>query len=351
MQLIQAWIKITFLLGLLGFAAGIVKIGINYIWPDLHPQKIETVYDESEMISRNQADAIRTYHKELLKDHDIDYRILLTASGEDLSTLAHRIFSEKKIGSLSQSGRGLLLIVDSSRNDVRLEVSTALEGVYTDAFVSYLQHRQMVPFFQTGRIADGILATTEMIFTRAQEAERNQDFNPPMDSSSAGGGTENPAQINAGKDLTFRQGADVRASGDPVAVLNAYQQAMATRNGNPHLSIYTHDTQSMLERRTVTPGQMSNEAKNLKSCLPGKLAVADAFAVIRFPAQARNCPPYFLRSEDGAGKLDLTMMQTAIRFNHRNFWHFDVQYNPVAEPYGFAFTDWIFDQYGFPHAR
>ena len=47
-------------------------------------------------------------------------------------------------------------------------------------------------------------------------------------------------------------------------------------------------------------------------------------------------------------KLDLTMMRKAIRFNHRNEWHFDTQYQLENERYAFAFSDWRFDRQGFP---
>ena len=351
---ISKWLgKVIFLLGLAGFIAGGIKVGINYIWPNLHPtNNIQTVYDEAGILSKDQAAFIRDYHRELFKDHDIDYRVLIPRDVQDVdnSTRAYKEFESRKVGTLSRSGRGLLLLVDPYQNEVRLEVSLALEGIYTDAFVSYIQHRQMIPFFQGSRISDGILATTEMIFARAQEAQAGNEFNQPMESKSAGGGAINPAQIGAGEDRTFRQGPNVSvAAGDPHTALKAYRKAMDERNGNPGLSIYTKETQAMLSGWTVTPAQMDNEAKNLKNCLPGTPVTENKFAVIRFSVKERRCPPYFFQSEDGAWKLDLTMMQKAIRFNHRNQWHFDLNYKPQSESYGFAFTGWRFDKYGFPH--
>jgi uncharacterized membrane protein YgcG len=72
------------------------------------------------------------------------------------------------LAATSHSGtcRGLLLVIDADQ--VRLEVGYTLEGVLPDAFAAYVEHRQMVPFFERGRVADGILSTTELIVTRAQ---------------------------------------------------------------------------------------------------------------------------------------------------------------------------------------
>jgi uncharacterized protein len=106
----------------------------------------------------------------------------------------------------------LLLVIDTELDRVRLEVSTSLEGVYTDAFVAYVQNRQMVPFFQSGRVADGIIATTELIVVRAQEAEAGNDFSPAMPARSMGGGATAPAGI-AGAAVGGQGGLDPAPAG------------------------------------------------------------------------------------------------------------------------------------------
>lgn len=311
------------------------------------------VHDDTGVLSREQAKFIHQYHKELLKEHDIDYRTVIGAGiGDDINTFAFGYFSAHDVGRLSASGRGLLLVIDIERNLVRLEVSRALEGVYTDAFVSYIQHRQMIPFFQSGRVADGILASTELMVSRAQEAERGQAFVPPMEAGSAGAGATNPARIGTGKSGRFRDGPDVEPSAnDPRAVLAAYREAMDRRNGSPELSIYTGKTQTFLRQWTVTAAQMDNQARSLEECPSGALKVKAGFAVLRYPVSSRRCPPYFFRMEDGRWRLDLTMMSKAIRFNHRNQWHFAPEYRRGGEAYTFAFSDWQFDEHGFPLTR
>lgn len=215
----------------------------------------------------------------------------------------------------------------------------------------------MIPFFRSSRIADGILATTEMIFTRAQEAQAGQSFNPPMESFSTGGGVSNPAQIGTGPDNTFRQkqgnGPDNPHDKEesPKQVVAAYLEAMNRRNGDPDLSIYSQETKNMMHSWTVTPAQMDNVAKTFARCDINAEQIEGTYAVVRYAAGDRQCSPYFLVLENGAWKLDLTMMQKAIRFNHRNEWHFDAGYALEKSPYGFAFTDWSFDRNGFPYVQ
>lgn len=340
--------------GLIAYA-GAAWIGYHYVWPSIFPggprEDQIVVEDRGGILNQERAAFISLYHKALLNDHDIDYRtvVLSDTIDRDIDAFSYEYFTGHDVGGRSRSGRGLLLVIDTHNDLVRLEVSQALEGVYTDSFVSYIQHRQMIPFFQNGRVADGILASTELIVSRAQQASRGEAFAPPMEARTAGAGAANPALIGKGQDRSFRQGGDVEAtSNDPRAVLAAYREAMDQRNGNPELSIYTEETRAFLRQWTVTPAQMDNEAKNLAACPTGTLKVSAAYAVLRFPVSSRLCPPYFFQIEDGEWRLDLAMMSKAIRFNHRNQWHFDAQYHLESEPYTFAFSDWRFDQHGFP---
>lgn len=329
-------------------------IGYQYVWQRVFPfTEPAIVQDNTGILDREQTARIGRYHATLLTDHDIDYRTVVRDDVDgDINVFAHRHFTEHGIGELSESGRGLLLVIDAQNDLVRLEVSQALEGVYTDAFISYIQHRQMIPFFRNERVADGILASTELIVTRAQQASQGRGFLPPMRAGSTGGGAVNQAHIGAGSTERFRRGPEVTAAGnDPRAVLAAYRRAMDRRNGNTELSIYTRETRTFLSRWTLTPAQMDNEAKSLAACPERVLKVAATYAVLRHPVSARQCPPYFFRLEEGEWRLDLAMMSKAIRFNHRNQWHFDAGYGIRSRPYSFAFSDWRIDEHGFPRTE
>ncbi|MCH6588302.1 MAG: hypothetical protein IH805_08325 [Proteobacteria bacterium] len=47
----------------------------------------------------------------------------------------------------------------------------------------------------------------------------------------------------------------------------------------------------------------------------------------------------------GASPIYSKRMQRALRFNHSNYWRFDMS---ARHPYRFAFDDWAFDRHGFP---
>src|SRR5690606_29426970 len=158
----------------------------------------------------------------------------------------YRYFNDAGIGEQSRRGRGLLLVIDTALDRVRLEVSTSLEGVYTDAFVAYVQNRQMTPFFRESRVADGILATTELIVGRAQEAGAGLAFAPPMAPARMGGGATTAAGIGAGRaeaPSAARAGeasAPTETSGlGPLEIVDLYLRAMAARDARRDLPFYS----------------------------------------------------------------------------------------------------------------
>ena len=147
-----------------------VAVSLWWWWPQsLRP--VTLVDDKAGLLSGEELERVSEFHAYLLKDYDVDYRVLSEPVAADINQLAVERFSELSAGMQSVTGRGLLLVIAPEERLVRLEVSQSLEPVYTDAFVRYIEERQMVPFFASGRLADGILATTELIVARLQDAE------------------------------------------------------------------------------------------------------------------------------------------------------------------------------------
>lgn len=181
------------------------------------------VDDRAALLDAAERARISEYHAALLDSHDIDYRVLTVAARTDLELIAHEYFADAAAGRRSAGGRGLLLVIDTADDRVRLEVSTSLESVYTDAFVAYVETRQMTPFFAAGRVADGVLAATELIVGRAQEADAGAAFSPPMAPKSMGAGATVSVAIGTANDPSAdlkRQTSAVDVGGsDPLQVV------------------------------------------------------------------------------------------------------------------------------------
>jgi uncharacterized protein len=137
-----------------------------------------SVMDWAELLGPRERSAIADYRDRLRQNYDIDYRLVTAPSAGDANWASQEAFAALGVGERSGSGRGLLLVIDPSADRVRLEVAAALEGVFSDSFVAYLEHHQMAPFFRQDRIAAGILAATELIVARAEEAAAGEAFDP-----------------------------------------------------------------------------------------------------------------------------------------------------------------------------
>ena len=158
----------------LAIAVLLLALSIDFLTEAV--RKNESVEDSAGLMTEAERGFVADYHNKLLEGHDIDYRIVTARGLGDINQAAVARF-EALAGNLrSGTGRSLLLMIDADQDLVRLEVSHTLESSYPDAFVAYVEQRQMVPFFESGRVADGILAATELIVTRARNAAANAGF-------------------------------------------------------------------------------------------------------------------------------------------------------------------------------
>jgi uncharacterized protein len=290
----------------------------------------ENLDDQAGLLTDDERRRLSTYHDFLRQDHGIAYQVVTATGLGDINAFAVERFEALAVGERGEAGRGLLLVIDAEADLVRLEVGYALEGVYPDAFIAYVEQRQMVPFFRAGRVADGILATSELIIARAQRAEADAGFEGEAWMTGSGGaGATTAAEIGTGRTLPQRQTAsgEFAAGRTPFDTLAAYLAAMRARNG---------------------PAQMDNVLRSYRRCGTGSLRRDGDLAVIRYPIDQRLCAPWFFRQLDDGWALDLTMMQRVIRFGRDNSWHFDPG---VPHAYGFAFDDWRLDARGYPQAR
>ena len=308
------------------------------------------VIDRAELLDAEQRMRIATFHGLLLQDYDIDYRLVTAADTGDIDRYAAAQFAALGAGTASDRSHGLLLVIDPAEDRVRLEVGYALEGTFPEAFIAYVEQRQMVPFFAAGRVADGILATTELIVNRADAALSNAGLESEIPLAGSGGaGAATAARLGAGT-AERRIGGAVDAGGSPDATLEQYLAAMSERNANPELEIYTPATRRMLRDWVMTPAQMDNVVKAYRRCHAESAHIdeSSSYAVIRYPIAERQCAPWFFERSGSDWALDLTMMQKAIRFGRDNSWHFE---RGAEHPYAFAFADWRVDEYGYPRAN
>ena len=312
------------------------------------------IEDNANILNKDEIEFLEKYSNELVANFDIDLRIILNKNGyskTELNKYAFEQMAHFAKSTVSSSGKQVVFIVDTKSNFARLEISGALESVYTDNFIAYIQKRHMVYFFKDNRIEDGILATTEMLFSRAQKSANGENFTPPNNIvMPTGAGSISNAQIGTKQlpaiEPNLSSDNFQPSKNKPYATLQMFIESSRAQNTDPNLAIYTSNTQEMFKTWTVTPVQMHNNVENFESCREiKKWTVTDQNkAVIVYPIKPRRCHPWFFKFEQGAWRLDLDTMQKDIKFNHLNQWHFTADHNE----YSFAFSHLNFDENNYP---
>ncbi|HQI80892.1 MAG TPA: TPM domain-containing protein [Deltaproteobacteria bacterium] len=311
--------------------------------------------DEASIIPAQGEKRIHALCGKLLEDLRIHiYVKTLPGTGEDVDTAASALFDVHRLGARTDDERGLLFLVAPQQRQVRIEVGYGLEGIFPDSFVGSLERQQMVPFFSSGRVADGIEATVELLVTRALQHEGQgapagvRPASPASPHYSGGAGAR--ADLPAERTRTYApvQAADAdryRPQDSPAKAFEVYRQVLRDRVKDPGLPIYTEKTRTFLRQWLVTDAQQSHEASSLDRGIPFRIHSRGGLAVIRYPVEERSIPPYFFRKGTEGWMIDLASMSELIGFNHLNQWHFRTMPNEFM----FAFPDAVFDKNGYPH--
>lgn len=347
---------------LLSLLAGVVAYaGYSYVDKGyIDVEKLEQKFglaprlidDKAELLADDDEKHIIEYHQVLLRMFDIDYRIYTARNLSDINQYAWETFNDEEVGSMSKQGRGLLLVIDPGKNKLRIEVSGNLESIYTDAFVSYLENRQMVPFFKLGRVDEGIFATSELIRTRAIQAQEGIEFDPSSVQGSLGGGVSTDAGIGEGRDTTFTENKpDILAADTPEETHRRFMQSFADRNGRWDLDIYTDETKQHMGDKVISAAQMDNAFKTYSRCVIEHVTFNkdNTLAVLAYSLSNRGCDPFmFEKGADGKWRLDLRTVGTALGHTYGNIWYLDFrryEMSGVAK-YNFGFRHLDFRRYG-----
>ncbi|MDD4457726.1 MAG: TPM domain-containing protein [Syntrophotalea acetylenica] len=312
--------------------------------------------DRAGLMSADEEPRLRTFQKKLLQELDIELQVVvLDDACGDLDSLSAQLVEQHGIGKRTRGTRGVLLLVDPVGRQVRMEIGYDLEGIFPDAFIGYIEQRQMAPFFEAGRLGAGIEATAELVVGKALGAIDEAGYDPSAAAGglahlSGGGGARSAVDIGIGVvDKPLLEDASAfGAQSSPEQALEAYLEVLRGHIKDPGLGLYSPETQDFFRQWLVTDAQQDNERRKLESHIgQGKVFQHDGRAVIRFPLAETGAAPYFLVWGDGGWMLDFASMHKLIGFNHRNQWHL----RSLDHNYMFGFVDWRFDRHGFPCAK
>jgi len=295
------------------------------------------------------------YNNYLLETFDIDFRVMTTTSEQNINSFTNEAYDTFQQQSRSTSGRALLLVINTNLDETRIGVSMALEPIYTDVFVSYIERKGMVPYFRDSRVSDGVYMMMELVKDRALEADQGKEFMSPMETKTLGGGARNTALIGQ-IDPGAKQGENILAEEDdtPKAILSKHLQALKSHNKKRNLDIYSKATRLFFQDRTVTDINQDNEYRFISQCYKGEVVFSDdnSRAVLLHPVKERACTPYYFIREQKKWRLDIATMAKVLRFNTEMHWHFSQKdRGKFNAPYEFVFERFDYDENGYPYTK
>lgn len=319
-------------------------------WGCSPPVEEDFLDDRANLLLPAEADHLRELHAAMLTDFDVHFRLItLLESPADINMTATELFDD--LGTRTGGARGLLFLVDPLGRQVRIEVGYDLEQYFPDIFIGYLEDKQMLPFFQAGRIGHGIEASSELMISRLQDSVAGHAYNPDeklgsLAHYSGGGGARREMTDAAPPEISQTEVAasDFAPQSTPEKTLARYREVLTKRIKDPNLPLFTPNTRQFFAQWVVTDAQQANELHQLIGLAPEKTVIEQSRAVIRFPLHERLHPPYFFENLGDGWQLDFATMSRVMQMNHQNMWHFRI----LEHPYIFGFRDWEFDRNGFP---
>ncbi len=292
----------------------------------------------------------------LLRETDIEILALSMPSleGHSIGNFTEELFEDWEVGERTRANRGVLLVVAASEERVRLAVSYDLEDIFTDTFISIIEDEQLVPYFESNMIGEGVEATVELLARRAYEKIRGHAYDPLEARPDVGRYRAGGAGVETEVDL---EGGPPEAAEPVDASLQDYFGPQPTPgeawarflevNGrlikDTSLGLYDEATQVHLRKRPNTDAGQKHLANLYDGHSPMIRQQGDR-AVILFPEDPDHlrAPWFFHRGADG-WRLDGSVLPKVIVYNHRNQWRF----KSLDHVYMFAFDDYVFDQHGF----
>ena len=314
------------------------------------------VLDRAGVVHSESLDRMNQTLEALLRETDIEILAVSMPSlaGHPIGSFTEELFEHWEVGERTRANRGVLLVVAAEEERVRLAVSYDLEDIFTDTFISVIEHEQLVPYFESNMVGEGVEATMELLARRAYEKIRGQAYDPLEARSDLGRYRAGGAGVETEVDL---EGGPPEAVESVDASLKDYFGPQSTPGEawarfvevnrrlikDTSLGLYDEATQVHLRKRPNTDAGQKHLA-NLYDGHSPTIREQGGRAVILFPDDLDHlrAPWFFHRGVDG-WRLDGSVLPNVIVYNHRNQWRF----KSLDHAYMFAFHDYSFDQHGF----
>lgn len=129
-----------------------------------------TLCDKAEILSSPEINKITRLQEEILRNNDVDFRILLVPDVGPLEQAGNNFFVVMRVGSYSLSKQGVFLLVDTKRNTAWMTTTTnKIAFVFPPTFNKYVGDQILSPYLEKKKVPEGLLAVTNLVSQVVQE--------------------------------------------------------------------------------------------------------------------------------------------------------------------------------------
>ena len=225
-------------------------------------------------------------------------------------------------------------------------MSYDLEDIFTDTFISVIEHEQLVPYFESNMVGEGVEATVELLARRAYEKVRSQAYDPLEARPDVGRYRAGGAGVETEVDLgNLERGPPAVAEpGErlsrrlPRTPANARRGLGALSRNQPS----SHQGYFSWTLRRSHAGPFATASQHRRGPKASGQSVRRPFAHDSTARGSRGdfflddldhlrAPWFFHRGVDG-WQLDGSVLPNVIVYNHRNQWRFKSLDTPTCLP-------------------
>ena len=274
-------------------------------------------------------------------DYEIEVVLVTKKSipeDETLKNISARLFHELDVGR-NYGGRGMLLLFDDEDKRVRLEVGSALEGIFTDLLVGHIENEQLKAYYLSDQLEIGLIAVLEEIEARSRlvaEDLASVEIITIRDNAflSAGGGAD--VDLSAYESAKVFQTSGHYPAGETVD--EAWQtllQSWRDKNRNPDIGVYTWATRLIYRQFTNLPNQRFEEDVRTWGKKDYEVISNGTYGVIFFGARKgwENAPFLFCRTREG-WQFDMVHQRKIVRMGRTPYWGIERGEHPYIELLG-----------------
>jgi hypothetical protein len=253
-------------------------------------------------------------------DLGIDVHVVTIAEPGSIDIQSERIFRERGIGIRAATG-GLLVLLNATTREARIEVGYTLEGGLTDLHMGRIARDQLAPYVSYA--SAGMAAMDVLHYLRDQaylaaalgnitlgEAYRARPAYGDYERFVSGGAGAKTALADIPMDADLKHAvpperrARFAPSADVEQSVAAFLRATADLAGDPTLPLFTEGSRRMRAQYPLARFEELKRLERIDASLPLEYHIEGDYAVATSARPATGFVPILLHREDGLWRID-----------------------------------------------